>query len=607
MALSAVLGPFGWLIPALLAWIVVALDCGWLLFPTGPRRLRLLGGLTAASSASVAWLQLLFYLGWLWPSVLFSSACAGVVAVHLFRRSRRSRERHEAALSLREFMGAWPVCVVTAGALGVALLAAYWLPIWQWDSLGYHLPFVNFVLQDGGIAGLPLDVGYLSTYPRNVELLFTAMRATLPDDRLIDIGQIPLGLIAAAGTVGIARELGASRATAWAAGALLLTLPAVYLQLPTNYVDVGTAAFFILALFFLLVPPDRKTLVLAALSIGLFLGTKPSAPPQAALLGIVLLVRAKRASLFGAGMWALVFGLAVGAEAYVVQLIRHGNPVWPAVVKLGPWELPGTISVQELLSSGAGAQKVHGSMAYRIFASWTNLSSNPFFDMRVGGLGQVFWAAAPLALLGLVRRRSMLLVALSCICLVTPDPAVVRYIFQFPALVLALAAAELTHWRDCTDRWSRTARRAASSTLAGLAAACGVYQLYYAFPGLTGEGPPLSAYARMSWSEREWAVGANGRPTAFVEARQRLQPGEVAVYDKALWLPYLMWRSDAANRVVRLPDQVSEAEVSALLDRPETRLIAAGKDQPVWPVVLGRRDYQVLFECREPCSVYLKQ
>lgn len=607
MALSAVFGPFGWLIPACALWIVFALDCGWLLFPTGPRRLRLLGGLTAAVSASVAWLQLLFYLGGLWPSVLLISLCAGVLGLHLFRRSRRARERHESAISLHEFKAVWPMFAVAVGALGSALLSAYWLPIWQWDSLGYHLPFVNFVMQDGGIAGLPLDVGYLSTYPRNVELLFTAMRATLPDDRLIDIGQIPFGLMAAAGTVGIARELGASRTAASTAGVLFLALPAVFLQLPTNYVDVGTAAFFILALFFLLVAPTAKTLVLAGLCIGLFMGTKPSAPPQAALLGVVLLARAQRASLLRVGLGALVFGLALGAEAYLVQLIRHGNPVWPAVVKIGPWELPGTISVNELLSSGAGAQKVHGSMPYRIVASWTSWSAAPYFDMRVGGLGQAFWIAFPLALWGLIRRRSVLLVALSCICLVTPDPAVVRYVFQFPALVLALAAAELCYWRERTDGWSRTARQAASSSLVGLAAACGAYQLYYAFPGLTGEGPLLWDYAGMTWSEREGAVGANGRPTAFIEARQRLQPGEVAVYDKAFWLPYLMWRSDAANRVVRLPDQVSEAEARALLDRPDTRLIAAGKDQPVWPVLLARRDYRVLFECREPCSVYFKQ
>ena len=31
-------------------------------------------------------------------------------------------------------------------ALVVTSIAAIWLPVWQWDALGYHLPYVNFAL-----------------------------------------------------------------------------------------------------------------------------------------------------------------------------------------------------------------------------------------------------------------------------------------------------------------------------------------------------------------------------------------------------------------------------------------------------------------------------
>src|SRR5690606_30784175 len=93
------------------------------------------------------------------------------------------------------FRNLGPVEAVTLAGLGILATASYLLPVWQWDSLGYHLPFVNFVLQGGGGADLPVDVPYLSTYPRNVELLFVALRASLPSDRLVDVGQIPLGLL----------------------------------------------------------------------------------------------------------------------------------------------------------------------------------------------------------------------------------------------------------------------------------------------------------------------------------------------------------------------------------------------------------------------------
>ncbi len=280
MEFLTVLGPFGWFIPALLAWCVFALDCGWLLFPREVRHVRVLGGVTAALGFTVLGLQVLFYVGALKPAALFLGLAASVIASRLARRGRREFEQPTGTLLWSEFEAVIPIVLVASVGIGSVCLAAYWLPIWQWDSLGYHLPFVNFVLQDGGIQGLPEDVGYLSTYPRNVELLFVAMRATLPDDRIIDCAQIPFGLIAACATAGIARQLGATRAAALGAGCLLLTLPAVYLQLPTNYVDVGSAAFFLLAMFFLLTPPNAKTLVLAGMSIGLYLGTKPSAPPR---------------------------------------------------------------------------------------------------------------------------------------------------------------------------------------------------------------------------------------------------------------------------------------------------------------------------------------
>ena len=44
---------------------------------------------------------------------------------------------------------------VAAFALAVVTLAAYLLPVWQWDALGYHLPYVNFALQRGTFADIP--------------------------------------------------------------------------------------------------------------------------------------------------------------------------------------------------------------------------------------------------------------------------------------------------------------------------------------------------------------------------------------------------------------------------------------------------------------------
>jgi len=592
------------LLPALLAWSLFVWDWGWVLYPTGTRRVRILGGLVAALASSVALLQVLFYAGGLRPLSMLGVACVAVVSLRCVRYSRRHAERRSPVFDVYELVPALPVVLVTSLAVALAVLAAYWLPIWQWDSLGYHLPFVNFVLQSGGIAGLPVDVPYLSTYPRNVELLFVAWRVTLPDDRLIDAAQLPFGLIAAGAIAAIARELGSGRVAAIIAGCAFVVLPAVYLQLPTNYIDVASAAFFLLACFFIVSPPSTKSVILAGLAIGLYLGTKPSAPPAAALLALTLLLRAYRTGNLRAALLGVLAAGALGSEAYLLQLARHGNPVWPAVVKFGPFELPGTIFVDELLNSGTGAEKVHGSLGYRVFASWTSLSSLPTFDMRVGGLGLLFWAALPFAAAQLVRRKSWLLLALVGASLTTPDPAVARYVLPFPGLLLALAAVE---WSQGLERWAfigRARQKPVSAVVIGVVCGLGVYQLWYAFPGLTGEGPPLFDYATMSWAERERAVGANGVPTAFVDAREQLTEGDVAAYDRGFWLPYLMWRSDAANRVIRIPDAASPEQVNTLLNLAELRLIAVGHAQPAHAAVANRRDYEPLFECPEPCTVY---
>ena len=83
--------------------------------------------------------------------------------------------------------------LVAAGGLALATTAAYLLPVWQWDALGYHLPYVNFALQHGTLTDVPVDVPYLSTYPHVVEQFFVAWRALLPDDRLVELAHLPFG------------------------------------------------------------------------------------------------------------------------------------------------------------------------------------------------------------------------------------------------------------------------------------------------------------------------------------------------------------------------------------------------------------------------------
>jgi hypothetical protein len=589
----AALGPLGVVIPALIgaAWLCVSF--GRLFFRGEPAHVRYTGGITFALALFSAGVDVVSRLGLLSPALLLSGL--GVTCALTWYAQRRRLGAAGPPIS-GPLMEGSAIFALAAGAatLALATLAAYWLPIWHWDSLGYHLPFVNFLLQGGGASELPPDVPYLSTYPHRVELLFVALRATLPDDRLLDLGQIPLGIVGGAATAAVARELGARPVDAVLAGVSWLSIPAVFLQLPTNYVDVGGAAFFLLAAALLLPAPTPPTLITAGLAIGLFLGTKPSAPPAAALLAGILLVRGARRGLLRPALLGLLGTALLGLDAYLVNLVRHGNPVWPAVVSLGPLTLPGTVSVEELLSSGAATEKVTGPLLWRVIRSWTSFTSSPVFDMRVGGLGLLFWVALPAAVVFTIREKKWLFALLSLAALTVPDPAVARYILPFPALLLAAALALAA---TCNRRVQKLAH--------GVLAAAGVYNLWYSTPGLTGEGPPLFAYAALSWEEREAAVGANGSPRAFIQARNELEPGEIAVYDSSVWLPYLLWRSDLQNRVLRVPDGADVEPARGLLSSDSVRLLAIDPGQSAAAVIREHPErYRHLFTCRESCDVY---
>ena len=280
--------------------------------------------------------------------------------------------------------------------------------------------YVNFALVARGFDGVPDDMPYVSTYPHNVEMLIIALRAMLPDDRLVDLAQIPSAVMGALAIAAIARRCGAARAPALAAGAAWLVVPAVFLQMPTDYVDVASAAFFLAAVYFVLSASltrdapsaTRRALVLGGLALGLYLGTKPNAPLSAAVIAALLLWVGLRSRERAAALVGL-FLVALGSETFVLNALRFGNPVWPVQVQIGPILLHGKTTMQHLLESGAAAPHLHGSLPSRIVRSWTALTSPPVFDMRIGGFGALVLASAPAALATLFRRKDAVAVGRS--------------------------------------------------------------------------------------------------------------------------------------------------------------------------------------------------
>ncbi|BBZ34418.1 ArnT family glycosyltransferase [Mycolicibacterium confluentis] len=491
-----------------------------------------------------------------------------------------------------------PVLAVAAVAVLLAVVSAWLLPVWQWDALGYHLPFVNLVLQRGTLADVPVDVPYLSTYPHVVEWAFTAGRALLPDDRLVELGHLPFGLLGVVAIAAVAHRFGARPDVALAAGAAWLTLPAVFLQLPTNYTDVASAALALGAIAFLLADLDRARVLLAGLAIGLFLGSKPQAPLAAAVLLGVLAVAAWRAGLRREVGLAWLLALAIGTPTYVVNIARHGNPVWPVRVDVGPVHLPGTTPMTSLLNSGAAVPRAHGTVPARVLESWTTLLPPvPAFDMRLGGLGLLFLIALPVAVIRAVRTRSWAVATCFVATLATPDPSVARYVLAFAGLTLAFAAGGLP-----ARGWGRGAVAAAIAVIAA-------GNLVIAYPGLTGEGPPLTAYPAMSPAERQRAVGASGPPIDYLDALEQMAPGEVTVIDTGAELPYLAWPADLSRAAFFAPVDLDAAGANRVLDRGDVGLLIVGDDGVLGRAARARPDlFEPAFRCRSaPCTGYLRR
>jgi len=577
---------------------IMMLGLGALAFPhdSVPFGERLLGGMLLTLATVAVGVRVLGAAGVLTTAVVIGAdliVTANVLVAVRIRGLKMWPRRWPVSLSTL------PVLGVAAFALGVVTLAAYFLPVWQWDALGYHLPYVNFALQRGTFADIPVDVAYVSTYPHVVEHVFIAWRALIPDDRLVELAHLPFGLLGATAVGVIAYRQGA-RASAVAAGAAWLTLPAVFLQLPTNYVDVASAALLLTAIAFVLSSVDCTRVILSAIALGMFLGSKPSAPLAAVLVFAALAVAAWRSGLRTIAFAAVVV-LLLGGESYLTNLVRQGNPVWPVRFDLGPIHLPGRFPMSDLLASGAAAPRTQGSLAMRVFDSWTTIwPAVPAFDMRVGGLGVLILVALPFALISVIRQRSVVVALVFVATLATPDPAVARYVLAFAGLVLAFAVPTIDH--------PRVGKFVHVSALV-LVALGAAHNVYVAYPGLTGEGPPLRAYVDMSDYERRRAVGADGVPTPFLDAVARVGPGEIAVFDETAYLPYLAWPPDLSRDAVRIPDDATAEEADRLVHADDVRLLIVGDDTVAGSVVW--RDparFIRIFECKSStCAVYLRR
>ena len=521
------------------------------------------------------------------------AAIAGGDARCCLGRDARSSARVLAA-TLTGTLAVW----VGLTALALAGLAAYLLPPWTWDGFNYHLPIVHDALRTGTLRVVPTHIPYVNAYPCAVERFFLACRLLLGDDTWLDFCQTPFALAGCLGVAGLAHRRGASAPRAAAYGALFLAVPVVMLQLATAYVDVAVAALLVLGVYFATGPRTRVDLALWAVATGLLLGSKPSTPPAVAILAVFVVARGIRGRDVGPALAACALVALLGGERYLENVVRHGNPIWPIGLHLGPISLPGPAPGGPMFLLGLPEPYAHYGWLHRLLASLAAMPERYIYDMRLGGLGPlVAFGLGPLVVVTAPRtwRGAGAVALLALAAVASPAAHWMRY-------TLALPAALLAHVAVISERWPRRTRRFVDLGLAALAA-LGVAQ---ATPGLTNNGVSLATLLALSPEERAPIVSVDGHEALWIGARRLVGPGEAFAHDASFTFPGQLWTGDPRAGLVFLGDAPAPADADAALERDHVRVLVAGDGLPGAAAV--ERDparYRALFRCPvDRCTVY---
>lgn len=418
------------------------------------------------------------------PAVVVLSVALSVLQIILGRASlfRALREIAGGFIAGARLILRRPLMVIGLGALSVGMLMMLWLgvilPPTDWDGLAQNLPMAAFHIQEGDI--WPIETPYrgIRAYPQGGSLLLAYVMLLAGNDLLTDLVQLPFWLLGTFAIVALARELGASRsASIW--GALLFAAaPVTILQARAAYFDLEVAA---LSLALLAVVLDRKlnavwrSLIVGA-GMGILIGLKYAGVIHALIIlailaGVMICDKVSMKTILALIGGALIACLAVGGWWYLFNFVYHQNPFWPMQVQVGGrLLLPGVWTTDEFYQGALPASLAEMSVLSRLITIWREPTSHYTADVRLGGLGPLWFALGGPGLLVFaaqtirrptIRRWSVLVYVVGTFFL-TPANWHTRYVLASVGAVGACVAVML-------DAFDGISRRALSATVVGLA------------------------------------------------------------------------------------------------------------------------------------------
>ncbi len=385
--------------------------------------------------------------GWLAGAILFwtvstlgleaLSACAGIsrsgvwiVAIPIFLLGRLAPEPRASRGESPPSERGWPwqtriVLVLVLATAAPLLFQALMLAVRVMsDGPIYHLYFAARWMRAGSLelVAAPFGENAATYFPANGDLWFTWLMTVWGGDRLARAGQAPFLLIAALAAFGMARDLGAQRASSVVAACWFITSTPLLVFSATPNVDTIFIAGQMLSAYFLVRfanDPERGSeLGLAGLAAGLALGTKAVGlvfiPPLLLFgAGIVLRSPGSRRGQIRRLLMLLLTPLVTAGYWFARNALLTGNPLYPLAVRLFG---------HTFLEGWYGPEAMHASPYYIPAGNWRALGDIMLavLDPR---LAPAWIAALVFALAGPVlgrggEPRRMLLAGLALLAIV---------------------------------------------------------------------------------------------------------------------------------------------------------------------------------------------
>jgi len=284
----------------------------------------------------VALLQVLGLIGVLWLPVV--AACLAVFAAISLLALPSPAPRRVVASPVP-----WGLVAVAAPFAVLALVEVLWGPPLSnsYDTVHYHIVNAAHYLDSGTIRSLPFALPGDNTgaAPGNGSLLLLAVMLPFHNSGLVALPNLLCAGLLVAVTALLSRELGRGAWPGLVTGLVILTTVCFFeTQVRSAYDDaVGLLGLLAAVLFGLRSARggERRTVLLAGLSLGLAVGTKGSyILPGVTVAAVVLWAHRARP---GRG-WALGFlaaTLSLCAAWYVRDWIITGDPLFPQTVRIG--------------------------------------------------------------------------------------------------------------------------------------------------------------------------------------------------------------------------------------------------------------------------------